>query len=160
MSTKLITKHSTVGGNVPLESNLSVGELAVNVIDKKLYTKNNDDKIIKLVGTETFKPSDYGAVGDNGTTDDIVAIKAMIADVQANGGGTVDLEEKVYGVSETVAFGVPIRLLCGKKAGFKAKNSISTFSEITGRSGDLQPNPDGSGNYRVLFDIKGMANRS
>tara|TARA_R100000951_G_C2637181_1_gene179679 strand:+ start:124 stop:1857 length:1734 start_codon:yes stop_codon:yes gene_type:complete len=136
---------------------LEVGELAINIADKKLYTKSNADTIIKLVGTETFKPSDYGAVGDNGTTDDIVAIKAMIADVQANGGGTVDLEEKVYGVSETVAFGVPIRLLCGKKAGFKAKNSISTFSEITGRGGDVQPNPDGSGNYRVLFDIDGMA---
>ena len=157
MPTKLITKYSTTSGAVPSTSVLEVGELAINIADKKLYTKSNADTIIKLVGTETFKPSDYGAVGDNGTTDDIVAIKAMIADVQANGGGTVDLEEKVYGVSETVAFGVPIRLLCGKKAGFKAKNSISTFSEITGRGGDVQPNPDGSGNYRVLFDIDGMA---
>ena len=157
MPTSIITKHSSSAGTKPALSDVAVGELAVNLTDKAIYTKDASNNIISLLGSKIFKPSNYGAVGDNGTTDDIVAIKAMIADVQANGGGTVDLEEKVYGVSETVAFGVPIRLLCGKKAGFKAKNSISTFSEITGRGGDGQPNPDGSGNYRVLFDIKGMA---
>ena len=156
MPTKLITKHSTVVGAVPSASDLEVAELAVNVTDKKLYTKDTSERIIKLIGTETFKPSAYGAVGD-GSTDDITAIKAMIVDVKANGGGTVDLEEKKYAVSETVAFGVPIRLLCGKGAGFKAKNSISTFTEITNRAGNVQPNEDGSGNYRVLFDIDGMA---
>jgi hypothetical protein len=155
--TNLITKYSTTGGSFPSNGDLELGELAVNVTDKTLYVGDSSGNAQVLINANTFKPSDYGAVGDNGTTDDIVAIKAMIVDVQAAGGGTIDLEEKVYGVSETVAFGVPIRLLCGKKAGFKAKNSISTFSEITGKGGDTQPNPDGSGNYRVLFDIKNMA---
>lgn len=156
MPTSIITKHTSSAGTKPALSDVAVGELAVNLTDKKVYTKNTSNQIISLLDSKTFKPSEYGAVGDNGTTDDITAIKAMIVDVKANGGGTVDLEEKVYGVSETVAFGVPVRLLCGKRAGFKAKNSISTFTEITNRAGFVQPNEDGSGNYRVLFDVKGM----
>jgi len=157
MPTSIITKHTSSAGTKPALNDVAVGELAVNLTDKKVYTKNASNQIISLLDSKTFKPSDYGAVGDDGTTDDITAIKAMIVDVKANGGGTVDLEEKVYGVSETVAFGVPVRLLCGKRAGFKAKNSISTFTEITNKAGVVQPNEDGSGNYRVLFDITGMS---
>lgn len=63
MSTKLITKHSTVAGNVPLESNLSVGELAVNVIDKKLYTKNNDDLVITLNTATADSVIDLASLG-------------------------------------------------------------------------------------------------
>jgi len=159
MPTSIITKHTSGAGTKPALNDVAVGELAVNLTDKKVYTKNASNQIISLLDSKTFKPSDYGAVGDDGTTDDITAIKAMIVDVKANGGGTVDLEEKVYGVSETVAFGVPVRLLCGKRAGFKAKNSISTFTEITNKAGNVQPvdpdDPDGP-TYRVLFDIKGM----
>jgi len=35
--TPLISYHSTTSGNVPSVSNLAVGEIAVNVADKKLY---------------------------------------------------------------------------------------------------------------------------
>jgi hypothetical protein len=46
----LITKKSTVSGKVPLNTDLQVGELAVNTADKKLYSKHNDNSVV-LIGT-------------------------------------------------------------------------------------------------------------
>ena len=55
MPTKLITKNSTVVGAVPSTSNLEVAELAVNVTDKKLYTKNSANEIVVLTrGSKSF----------------------------------------------------------------------------------------------------------
>jgi len=44
--TKIITKNSSTAGAAPSASNLVQGELAVNVTDKKLYTKNNSNAIV------------------------------------------------------------------------------------------------------------------
>ena len=48
MPTKLITKHSTTIGSVPTTGDLDVGELAINVADKKLYTKENASNVVEL----------------------------------------------------------------------------------------------------------------
>ena len=105
------------------------------------------------INEDIITPAQFGALGDG--SDDDAAIQAMVAYVKANGGGTIDLEDKVYNVGSTIAFGVPITLLCGTGGGFRARNT-SNYTEITGRSGEVQTNPDG-GNYTVLFDIDGMA---
>ena len=44
----LIIKNSTVAGKVPSESDLSRGELGLNLTDKKLYTKNASDEIVQI----------------------------------------------------------------------------------------------------------------
>ena len=41
MPTNLITKYSTTANLKPSTSDLAVGELAVNVTDKRLYTKDS-----------------------------------------------------------------------------------------------------------------------
>lgn len=46
--TKIITKNSSTGGAAPATSDLVQGELAVNVTDKKLYTKNSSGVVIEL----------------------------------------------------------------------------------------------------------------
>lgn len=46
--TKIITKNSSTGGAAPATSDLVQGELAVNVTDRKLYTKNSSNAIVAL----------------------------------------------------------------------------------------------------------------
>lgn len=61
MPTKLITKHSTTGGAAPSSGDLETAELAVNVIDKKLYTKDNASNVVEL-GTNPSTLTLGGAV--------------------------------------------------------------------------------------------------
>ena len=55
--TPIITYHSTTGSAVPSNSNLSPGELALNIADMKLYCENSS-------GTVTLLASAAGASGD------------------------------------------------------------------------------------------------
>lgn len=50
MANKLILKRSSVASKVPLATDLEPGELAVNLVDQKLYTKKTDGTVI-LVGS-------------------------------------------------------------------------------------------------------------
>jgi hypothetical protein len=50
-STLIILYNSSTPGAVPLSANLSTGELAVNVADKIIYTKNGVGAVISLIGT-------------------------------------------------------------------------------------------------------------
>lgn len=50
MANKLILKRSSVAAKVPLSTDLEVGELAVNLADAKLYTKNSGGTVIELTG--------------------------------------------------------------------------------------------------------------
>lgn len=47
----IITKNSSTASAVPAAGDLVKGELAVNVTDKKLYTKDNSAAIVKVVGS-------------------------------------------------------------------------------------------------------------
>ena len=46
----LITKNSSTASAAPLAADLTQGELAVNVTDKKLYSKDSGGAVVKLVG--------------------------------------------------------------------------------------------------------------
>jgi hypothetical protein len=52
MATKIIPKKSSVDDKVPLTTDLDVGEIAINLADKKLFTKDGADNIISLGNTE------------------------------------------------------------------------------------------------------------
>jgi len=62
--TKIITKNSSTGGAAPSASDLVQGELAVNVTDRKLYTKNNSNAIVSLGADLTAN----NATGTNNVT--------------------------------------------------------------------------------------------
>lgn len=48
MATTIIHKKSSVLGRVPLGADLAVGELALNLVDKKIYTKQVGGDVIDL----------------------------------------------------------------------------------------------------------------
>jgi trimeric autotransporter adhesin len=61
--TTIITKNSSTAGDVPATSELVQGELAVNVTDKKLYTKNSSGAVVSLVSSlDTNNPIGTGNV--------------------------------------------------------------------------------------------------
>jgi hypothetical protein len=47
----IITKNSSTAAATPAAGDLTKGELAVNVTDKKLYTKDNSGTVVKVVGS-------------------------------------------------------------------------------------------------------------
>jgi hypothetical protein len=49
--TTIITKNSSTASAAPAAGDLTKGELAVNVTDKKLYTKDNSAAVVKIVGS-------------------------------------------------------------------------------------------------------------
>jgi hypothetical protein len=50
MATKIILKKSTASGAAPLVADLDQAELAINLADRKIYTKDNSGAIVKLDG--------------------------------------------------------------------------------------------------------------
>lgn len=68
----LITKNSSTAAAVPGTGDLVQGELAVNVTDKKVYTKDSGGAVVKLVGSlgnqEANAPAFTGPISANGST--------------------------------------------------------------------------------------------
>ncbi len=56
MATKIIHKKSSVAAKVPLAGDLEVGELALNLVDKKIYSKRTDGTVVEM-GETTVAPS-------------------------------------------------------------------------------------------------------
>jgi len=50
MATKILLKKSVTGGASPLTSDLDQGELAINLVDRKIYTKDNANNIKEITG--------------------------------------------------------------------------------------------------------------
>jgi hypothetical protein len=62
MANTIITKHNTTTGNSPATGDLSVGELAVNTADKKIFTKDGDGNVTVL---NRLRHSAYGDFDSN-----------------------------------------------------------------------------------------------
>jgi hypothetical protein len=69
MANKIIMKRSSVAAKVPLATDLDVGEIAVNLADAKLYTKNAGGTVIELGGGGGVSDGDKGdiTVSSSGT---------------------------------------------------------------------------------------------
>ena len=48
MSTKIIPKKSSVAGRIPASADLSIGELALNLTDRTLYSKDSSGTVFSL----------------------------------------------------------------------------------------------------------------
>ena len=102
----IITKNSSTASSVPAAGSLQQGELAVNVTDKKLYTKDSSAAVVKLVGS--LGNQETNAVAITGGTINGTAIggttpsSAAFTTASASGGFTGNLT----GNASTVTNGV------------------------------------------------------
>jgi hypothetical protein len=67
MPTTIVTKNSSTASAVPSAGSLTQGELAVNVTDKKLYTKNSSGTVVEITGAkldavQTFTAGQRGEI--------------------------------------------------------------------------------------------------
>lgn len=91
MANTLIVKRSSVPGKVPLSTDLQVGELAVNLADQKLYSKNAAGTVVQLGGGagsgDVFGPAsatDNALVRFDGTTGKLVQNSTATLDDTGN----------------------------------------------------------------------------
>jgi hypothetical protein len=52
MATVVQIKSSETGGAAPVGADLAIGELAVNLVDKKIFSKKTDGTVVALGGVE------------------------------------------------------------------------------------------------------------
>ena len=50
MATKILLKKSLTGGSVPVAGDIDAGEIAINLVDRKVYSKNGGGAVIRMDG--------------------------------------------------------------------------------------------------------------
>ena len=68
MANTIITKNSSTASAVPAAGSLTQGELAVNVTDKKLYTKNASGTVVEITPSYAVSAGNGGVTSVNGQT--------------------------------------------------------------------------------------------
>jgi hypothetical protein len=98
MANKIILKKSSVVAKVPVPGDLEIGEIAVNLADAKLYTKNAGGTVIQLGGGS----GSGDVVGPSSATDNAVArfdsttgklIQNSVATIDDNGNAALNAVE-------------------------------------------------------------------
>jgi len=112
----IIHDYSIVPGELPLPSQLDLGQISVQAADGEIYLKTVGGAIVPVSRRPAeVRVEDYGAVGDGqwsynsstgeyslAGTDDTAAINSAIDYVYSNGGGTVVFDgTKAYKLSNT-----------------------------------------------------------
>ena len=132
MATKIIHKKSSVAASVPVSADIAPGELALNLADQKIYSKQTDGTIIEMAPntdqlalTETCKNVSGGslAIGtpvyQSGTAGNAMEVQAARAD-------TAGSMPAVGILSQTLANGIEGALVL---TGFVQGLNTSTYSE-------------------------------
>ena len=145
MST-IVTKNSSTASAVPLAGDLVKGELAVNVTDKKLYTKDNSATVVKVVGSLGNQEANAVAitggtvagVAQTGGTINNTPVGATTAStvrgttVTATTGFVGDLTGSVTGNTTGVHTGAVTGNVTGNLTGnVTAASGTSTFNNVT-----------------------------
>lgn len=83
--TPITIYRSETADALPLAGNLSVGEIAVNIADRKLYTKNSSEQVVELSGgnDHTHEASDI-----------IDLVSAVTEIINLNGAMLIAVEER------------------------------------------------------------------
>jgi hypothetical protein len=103
MSNTIQIKRSSTANSVPTAGQLAQGELAVNLVDKKLYTKDNTNAVVELsfsingLTTTAVATNDFLPFAD--TSNSGVNRKATVADILALGISTNNILSATAGAS-------------------------------------------------------------
>ena len=97
MANRLILKRSSVAAKVPLATDLEIGELAVNLADGKLYSKNSGGTVISVGGSGAAAG---GAIYENSKT--ISANYTLTAGTNGMSAGDITINS---GVTVTIPSG-------------------------------------------------------
>lgn len=117
MANKLVLKKSSVAAKVPLATDLVAGELAVNLADAKLYTKDGSGNVI-LVGSGAAAS---GVTSVSGT-----------APIVSSGGSTPAIS---ISAATTGAAGSMSAADKSKLDGIAAGAQVNTVTSVAGRTG-------------------------
>jgi hypothetical protein len=114
MANKIILKKSSVAAKVPLSTDLEVGEIAVNLVDQKLYSKKADGTVV-LVGTGisggtgnvtgAASSTDNAVTRFDGTTGKVIQNSAVIIDDSNNVSGVATLNAATLIIADNVTLG-------------------------------------------------------
>jgi len=79
----IILKRSTTASTVPTANDLSVGELAINTADQRLYSKHNNGSVFAVPGVITATSIDFTT--SNGTSKTIEAnVTGTVSNINSN----------------------------------------------------------------------------
>lgn len=140
MSNTIILKKSSVGGKVPLATDLQVGELAVNLADARLYSKNAGGTVLNLTpvqsvagktGAVTLVKADVGLGNVDNTAD---ANKSVASAAQLTTARTINGVSFNGTANITVVDSTRLPLAGGTMTGaitFAAGQTWPTFNQNT-----------------------------
>lgn len=128
--TTIITKNSSTAGAVPIAGDLVQGEIAVNVTDKKLYTKNASGSVVQITPV----------VNDNGFKNRLIN-GAMVID-QRNAGASVTPTASGYTIDRwkawvNVASKFSVQQTTSAPAGFINSLGVTSTSAYTIGAGEF-----------------------
>ena len=108
MANTIITKNSSTASAVPAAGSLTQGELAVNVTDKKLYTKNSGGSVVEITPT-AIQGTTTAAIPTSalasGTAD---SSKVLLGDRTWGtlSGGVTSLNGQTGAITDTTAYAI------------------------------------------------------
>ena len=115
MATKIITKFSETANSVPTTGEVAKGELAVNVVDKLIYTQNGSSEVVTL-GTEEYITSTRASQWDT---------------AYDTAGGSIDATDITSGTLASGRLSGSYTInVTGDLAGNVASSGTSTFNTV------------------------------
>ena len=94
MANTIITKNSSTASAVPAAGSLTQGELAVNVTDKKLYTKNASGTVVEITPSVALYANSAGNGG-------VTSVNGLTGAVTLSTGGVTSLNGQTGAITNT-----------------------------------------------------------
>jgi len=165
MANTIITKNSSLAEAIPVSGDLTQGELAVNVTDKKLYTKDSGGSIVEITPTNAINATNAtdatNATNVTGTTTDSIPTTALGTGT-ANG-STILFGDRTWGALPAGGVGS----LNGQTGAITNTGTNNIGSYFVGGSTSLydyfssnsQRNPGGTVSGSSLLNVGGSGRR-